>query len=450
MRNRLSTGVLLLVLISVMFTGCGGLTPLEREHNEIKTLLQDGEFEQVYKRLNSERTQSLYNVQDSALKYLDLASAAFYAGRFAESAKFFKQSREISETVIKSGLDSSPAAFFLNDNFNFYHSPVYENIQADKLRIVSLLSGGKYDETLSALDAHYRIAENYKKWYGDLVSAVEDSLKIEERPAQTASESDSTGSGELKLLDFIKSFAREGAANKFREKPVKTDIEKNDSSIVIPAEPATLAFFAWTGMIPEKKETGARITSYDGYIIISGPSVRRTIILPSPFFTSGYNIKFVFPALEEKKSRVRRAEIYADGEKAGTLENTFDFTDAAINGFESEKAYVYMKTALRAFIKAVGTGFVSDKISEAGGFFPGRILSLLLNLIADQSESADVRGGELLPGKLYYSSLLFEPGVYDLEIRYFNEDGDLMVSQSFYGVEIKAGESRVINSYCLR
>lgn len=450
MRSKKNTRVLLPLLISVIFAGCSGITPLEKEHNELKKLLQAGEFGHAYKRAGAEETQSVYEVQDSALKYLDLATLAYYSGHFEESAKFYEQSRKISETIIQSGLDSSPASFFLNDNYNYYNSPLYENIQADILRIISLISASKYSEALTASEEHSMIEEKYYKWYGELLKAAQDTLSIDGSGSGIDSVNDSPDPEKEKLLGFINSFTSDASKSIYKESPDKIDTELSDSVKITNLETGNIAFFAWSGLIPEKEEVGARITSYDGYIIISGPSIRRTIILPSPFFTSGYNIKFVFPALQEQKSRIKKVEIYTDGEKITELENSVDFNNAAIHGFDLEKEFIYLKTALRAILKSVGAGIITDKVSEAGGFWPGRVLALLFNLIVDNSESADLRGGELLPGKLHYSSLLFEPGIYDIEIRYYDNEGDLIVNQSFYNVEVKAGASKVFNSFCLR
>ncbi len=450
MKDSKKAGTFLILILSVLFTGCGGFTPLEHEHNEIKELLSGGEFEQAYKRMNSDQTANLYGPQDSALRFLDLAIISFYSGRYAESYELFAKSRNITEKIIRNDAGGEAVSFFLNDNYSSYYSPAYEAIQADKFQIISLMSSGKFTEAIKKLEKHPLIEEEYDNWYSKIESSVMDSLQIKFPDISEINSVRAESAGEAKLIEFLREIAKEAADSRGKEKPDRIDPAENDSTLELSPEQVNVAFFAYSGLMPEKIETGARITSYDGYIIISGPSVGRTIILPSPFFTKGYNIKFYFPSLSERKSRADRVEIYADGVKVAEIDSAYDFSGAAINGFEQEKQFIYTKTALRAFLKSIGAAIITDGVSEAGGFWPGRIISILVNLLADASESADLRGGELLPAELYYSSLYFEPGIYDIEIRYYDADGDIIVNHSFNNAVVEPGSTKIINSFCLR
>jgi hypothetical protein len=68
----------------------------------------------------------------------------------------------------------------------------------------------------------------------------------------------------------------------------------------------------------------------------------------------------------------------------------------------------------------------------------------------DFSETADVRQCRYLPGKVNASGFTLAPGTYSFVVRYLDAGGQIVARGKFDSVEVRAGETKLVESTCIK
>ena len=97
---------------------------------------------------------------------------------------------------------------------------------------------------------------------------------------------------------------------------------------------------------------------------------------------------------------------------------------------------ILLKTIVRGIGKYALTKAAKDGLGDAG---------FLANLFTAATEKADTRGWITLPRTIQIGRLLVEPGVHDVEVSCFGPGGQVLETFVFEGVEVGAGEVRILS-----
>jgi hypothetical protein len=187
-----------------------------------------------------------------------------------------------------------------------------------------------------------------------------------------------------------------------------------------------LNILAFAGTGPSKEPIGARITTFNDYVIISDPTEFHIQPIIIPGIKYGWNFKFEFPTLHEEGTEVYDIEVYINGERYGKLELLENMSSVARKTFESNKSLIFFKTITRAIAKGISSSALGRTIKkEADGLF-GDILAGIANAAVDATENADLRSWRTMPGYSFVGEYDLEPGKYNIEIRFLGGNGNIL------------------------
>jgi len=183
------------------------------------------------------------------------------------------------------------------------------------------------------------------------------------------------------------------------------------------SQSSNLNVIAFAGLGPVKRGVGARITSFNDFVLISDPTSYFADAFYFPGISAGYNFKFEFPELIPTPSEINSIEVYADCILLGRLELLEDMNKVAMQSFEVKKRMIFFKTLIRAITKGVGAKKIGNELEEKTSPGVGCILAGLTNLLADISEQADLRAWSTMPGYALVGEYSILPGKYTIELR---------------------------------
>ncbi len=113
-----------------------------------------------------------------------------------------------------------------------------------------------------------------------------------------------------------------------------------------------------------------------------------------------------------------------------------DLDAIARRGLDDRMGRILLKTIVRGIGKYALTKAAKDGLGDAG---------FLANLFTAATEKADTRGWITLPRTIQIGRLLVEPGVHDVEVSCFGPGGQVLETFVFEGVEVGAGEVRILS-----
>lgn len=184
-----------------------------------------------------------------------------------------------------------------------------------------------------------------------------------------------------------------------------------------------IVFIAFLGNAPIKQAVGARITTFDDFVMISDPTNYHADAIPFPGSKVGYNFKFEFPELFEEGTLVKEVRIYVDSAYYGKMELLENMANVARKTFEAKKSVVFFKTIIRALAKGFGANALADKLKKGSNELIGDIISLLTNAAVDATEHADLRSWKTLPAYCLVSEIQLSEGNYNIRLEHvdFND-----------------------------
>jgi len=435
--------------ILFIFFSCASLRTNEEFYGDILYDLRSGGFDAAAEKINIAELNGEYADKDRVLLHLDKGIIFHYQDNFQESNKEFDFAETAIEELYTKSISKGVFSFLLNDNALAYDGEVYEDLYLNIFKALNYAHLNNFDgayveirritNKLKALDV--KLSEQVDQFNNSDDNKFEiDNLSIDYYNNVLAN-----------YLSYI-IFRAEGEYDNSRisleqlheawntypdvynfDKP-KAVLDSNINSSVY------LNVISFTGMSPTKEAVGARITTFDDYVIISDPTnyYIQPIIIPGIKY--GWNFKFSFPELSVFPSVVNRIEVFADSVRLGRLELLENINNVAVKTFEASKSITFFKTITRALLKGIGTAALGKTIKkETDDGILGDILVGIANIAVDATENADLRNWRTLPGYCYVGEFEMEEGTYDIEIRFYDEFNQEIMSTIYKDYKIIRG-----------
>jgi hypothetical protein len=197
----------------------------------------------------------------------------------------------------------------------------------------------------------------------------------------------------------------------------------------IPQGMARLNIIAFSGLSPIKESYVLRIP------------------IPGPRWA-----KIALPEMVSRPSEVARIElVFGSGERFN-LELLEDIESVAMETFKTRKNVIYLKTVLRAMIKAIGSSVLGIAAGENEGNTRAilQLLSIFTQVAAEVSEEADLRVSRYFPARAHVTGINLEPGTYSFDIVYYNRAGRQIAVENYRDVLVRENALNLIESFHLK
>ncbi len=196
---------------------------------------------------------------------------------------------------------------------------------------------------------------------------------------------------------------------------------------------------AFIGKAPIKEPVGARITTFDDFVVVSDPTEYYAQPIPIPGIKYGWNFKFEFPQIIEEGTEVYGIEVLVDSVYYGEMELLENMCNIATKTFETEKGITYFKTVTRAVLKGIGSSSIGRTIKKDVKGTLGDILAGVVNVAVDATENADLRSWRTMPGYCFVAEFPMEKGIYNIEILFLNQFGEVISYKTIEKYKVTSG-----------
>jgi hypothetical protein len=440
--------IVIAVLLIVLINGCASIRTNVNFYTPILTDLKRGDYNLAAIKIDNAELEGEYADKDRVLLHLDKGIIYHYEGDYQRSNKELELAEQAIDDLYTKSISKAAFSILLNDNALAYSGEVYENFYINIFKAINYLKLNDYD---GAYVESQRV-NNKLKYYD---------VKLEEEVASLNSSEDKKFEIDAADLDYYNNALSHylshlvyRADGSFDDSRISLDKLKeawetypdvynyNLPSAVTNTtseKGVYLNVLAFAGTGPVKEPVGARITTFDDYVVISDPTDFHIQPIPIPGIKYGWNFKFEFPTLKEEGTEVYGIEVLIDGESYGELELLENMSNVARKTFESNKSVLFFKTITRAIAKGISTSALGRSIKkEAKGLF-GDILVGIANAASDATENADLRSWRTMPGYSFVGEYKLEPGKHNIEIRFFGETGNLLSKKIIENYNVNAG-----------
>jgi len=441
--------IALLICSIILFSGCASIRTNYEFYAPILSEIQNGNFDSAAEQITKAEINEEYADKDRVLLHLDKGIILHYQGNYQESNKEFELAESSIEELYTKSVSKGVFSFLLNDNALAYDGEVYEDLYINIFKSLNYLHLNDFDGAYVEIR---RITNKLKEL----------DVKLEEQVDQLNTAEDSKFKVDPVNLDYYNNvlanylsyliFRAEGEYDNGRisfeqlneawetypdvynfEKPDVLAKSNLNNSVYI-------NILSFVGPPPIKEPIGARITTFDDYILISDPTEFYIQPIVIPGIKYGWNFKFEFPQILTSNSEIAKIEVFADSSKLGELELLENMNNVAVKTFESQKSIIYFKTITRAIVKGIGASALGRTIKkETDGGVLGDILAGIANAAVDATEASDLRSWRTMPGFCYVGEFEIEKGTYDIEIRFLNHFNEPILSTTYWEYNVKSG-----------
>jgi hypothetical protein len=436
------------LLLFVLISGCASIRTNVNFYTPILTDLKKGDYNLAAIKIDNAELEGEYADKDRVLLHLDKGIIYHYEGDYQRSNEELTKAENAIEELYTKSVSKGAFSILLNDNALAYSGEVYENVYINIFKAINYLKLKDFDGAY----VESQKVNNKLKYY---------EVKLEEEVASLNSSEDKKFEIEAEDLDYYNNalshylshliFRADGSydnsrisLDKLKEAwetyPDVYNYEMPSAVANATSERGTfLNILAFSGTGPTKEPVGARITTFDDYVVISDPTEFHIQPIPIPGIKYGWNFKFEFPTLHEEGTEVYDIQVYINGEKYGELELLENMSNVARKTFESNKSVIFFKTITRAIAKGISSSALGRTIKkEADGLF-GDILAGIANAAVDATENADLRSWRTMPGYSFVGEYELEPGKYNIEVRFLGETGNILSKKVVENYPVKRG-----------
>jgi hypothetical protein len=195
-----------------------------------------------------------------------------------------------------------------------------------------------------------------------------------------------------------------------------------DEELEVPGNQARFNIVAFAGLAPVKTAEEIRIP-----------------------FTSSNWVKISLPVINARPSGVGSIEVVFDTGQRLDLELIEDMSAVAQETFKQKSGVIYLKTCIRAIVKAAAAAGMSSSDNEWLSLF-----GLFSQIYADVSEQADLRISRYFPGRALVGGVTLDPGTYSYTVNFYGHSGNIIQRDRFENVEIRSRELNLTEVICLK
>jgi hypothetical protein len=368
-----------------------------------------------------------------------------YAQQFNESSKSLQEGERAIEEAYTKSVTQEISTYLVNDTMRDYGGEDYEDIYINVFNALNYYYRGDQEGAMVEIrKMNNKLRYLAVKYDAALTSlqkkALEDGTQLPQNADAKAQFSDSALARYLGMLfhrgagqyddaridrDWLLAAFANSASVYTNEVP-----ESLAGEMEIPKGTARLNVLAFGGLSPIKKENVLRI--------------------PLPDFRWA---KIALPEMASRPSEIHSIELAFDDGQKFRLELLEDMDAVAKETFKTRQQLIYIKTILRATVKAAS----SSAMSVASRNVEDGTASLILGLssiaaqaYAEASEQADLRISRYFPAKAYVGGINLPPGRYSFNIKYYNRNGKEIASIRHEDMDIRENALNLVQSVCLK
>ncbi len=449
-----------IVAIAAFIAGCSSIMTNTEFYYPILHNLSIGNYGEASEQLIAAELNGEYADKDRVLLHLDKGMVFHYMGEYEKSNREFELAEFAIEELFTKSISKAASSMLLNDNALDYSGEAYEDLYINIFKALNYLHLGEFDGAYVEVRRVNNKLNLLKTKYEEYVASLNESedARIEIQPedldyynnvlsnylSAIIFEADGeTDNARISLEQLDKAWETYPDVYPFDKPSFLSDTMRDARSKSI------LNIIAFTGLGPVKESVGARITTFNDFITISDPTNFWVDAIPFPGIEYGWNFKFAFPQLVVSGSQVAGIEVYVDSVYYGDLELLEDMSKVAEKTFETNKGIIFFKTITRAVLKGVGSSALGRELAKGKSEAVGNILAALTNAVVDATENADLRGWRTMPAYCDAAQIELEPGVYDIELRYVDYEGNSMKSEFYDDYEV-GSSLNLIQTYYLK
>ena len=438
-----------LIFISFLLVGCSSIVTNTEFYNPILRNIETGNFDLAANQINDAELKGEYTEKDRVLLHLDKGMIFHYQGEYSKSNVEFEKAENLIEDLYTKSISKAATSMLLNDNALDYFGNVYEDLYINIFKAINYLHIGSFDDAYVEVkrvnDKLNLLDTKYDKYISELNDSKDSKIKIEAQELdyynnvlanyisylifKTEGEDDNS---RISLYKLNQAWDTYGDVYNYSKPSFLSD------STLLKSKNTHLNILAFVGSAPIKEAIGARITTFDNFVMVSDPTNFRVNAIPLPGIKYGWNFKFAFPSLVQKKSLVKNIEVYIDSSYYCNLELLENMANVARKTFESQKSITYFKSISRAVLKGIGASALGREIKKNQNEAVGNILTALTNVLVDATENADLRSWRTMPSNCYAAEIPLKKGIYNVEIRFLDSNGEILMKQ--FNTNVKIGK----------
>lgn len=504
--SALSAGILLCSCVTV--SSSSGLHSSEHppkiryNQNRFDKAFGKGDFNECAGMLLSRNVSENDIIQQN----LDIAMLEHFGKLYGASHEIFNKTDDLMHDAVTKSVTKTVVSATLNENASAYTGTAYEYLYLNVFNALNYYNQGNMDDALVEIRRINNKQREYITKYGEAVLQKESvntkeitdadyaaqffginvpALKAKSPPQATENDifRDSAAARYLSMI-FMMMANDEGNARVDSDVLAKLNPSfDTKSDLTIPRNKGRLDVIAFSGLIGKRYEQSfyfpgdvvSGVLSAGSHIVGYGPSAM--IMLPP--FAGGveipaFRIKFVYPAFNKQQVQRKIASvkvILQDGAGEMNLPLLEDFNDAVEKDVRARASKDFARSVVRSLVKklsAVTAGEATLAAAAQGLNNNGRRRSLgedILSQVAyniayagvvtaieavDLSETADVRQCRYLPGKANAGGFTLAPGTYSFVVQYLDAGGQVVGREKFDSVEVRAGETKLVESTCIK
>ncbi|MBN2403096.1 MAG: hypothetical protein JXN64_11940 [Spirochaetes bacterium] len=160
------------------------------------------------------------------------------------------------------------------------------------------------------------------------------------------------------------------------------------------------------------------------------------------------------PVFKKRSNKIRQLEIDINGKKTAGTVLLEDIENTAVKNMEEQYSGMYMKVAAGIAVKAaasVATGLAARQVAKSSGKQVGQFAGIIGAIAGATTGAAlasqikpDLRCWHTLPANLQIGRMFLMPGVYDITVKYINNNGTVSETRTSK-IEIKNGVKTFLN-----
>jgi len=396
-------------------------------------------------KLLEKKKKKLYKNGDKILYYLDKGMLQHYARQYSESSKTLREGERAIEEAFTKSITQEISTYLINDNVRDYGGEDYEDIYINVFNALNYYHRGDREGALVEIRRMNNKLRYLSVKYDTAITglqrkALENDTQIPPNPNTPKQFSDSALARYLGML-----FHRD--AGQYDDARIDRDWllaayanspsiyanqipESLSGEMEIPEGMARLNVIAFGGLSPIKQENVMRI--------------------PLPDFRW---IKIALPEMVSRRSEIYRIELVLDDGQRFRLELLEDMDAVAKETFKARQQLIYIKTILRATVKAAGSSVMDFAAKETDNEVANLVLglsSIMAQAYAEVSEQADLRVSRYFPARAYVAGINLPPGRYSFDIKYYNRSGGEIASIRHENMNIKENQLNLAQAVCLK
>ncbi len=461
-RGQAAVGLLILLFL---FVGCGSVATQKAFYEPITAELKDGNFHSAAQRIEAAKAENKYKKKDRFLYYIDAGLAYHYASLFDTSNHRLTQAEDAADELFTKSVSRAATSLLLNDNVLEYAGEDYEILYTNLIMALNYMAQDDFDgafvevkranEKLNLLEQKYADAS---RRFQEGSSDDEEKVEIDYSAKKVRFNNDAFArylSMHVYAADGKMDDARidyDLLRSAFREQPHIYDFDVPDVKYSS-EDKSMLSVVALVGLSPVKEALNLRIRTDKDLdlvqVLYTDPWRKDSEYGHLPMRVSeDYYFKFSIPEIVSRPSRITRVRVFSNSEFLGELQLLEDVAKVAEETFQAKKSLIYLRTVARAVAKGLAAHKAKKK-ADTGGV-EGWLKKAAIDVATDVSENADLRCSRLLPGRIYVGDFEIEPGTYDLEIEFLDENGDLVSVQELNGYQVLKRGLNLIEAVSLK